>query len=195
MFFSFAALTIFLIPLVKSSLRISRGQKSVKTKYQCAPDFIRHPENVSVTYRALQLLTKQMSLSVGPFTPITQALMGQIAITARYIFTVQLDSMDAQTFVGILGSVPINIVSWAGFLSYAGEMQRSSAGCVRSWKHGGGDRIWSKLEVKYMAKFSKSSKPLFFGYPGMMTITHKTAVKYVQGIVRGVFRTVLTLKK
>lgn len=56
--------------------------------------------------------------------------------------------------------------------------------------------FWKRsADRKYMSKFRKSCKPIYLGFPGFMTITHKSVLKYMQGIVRGVFRMLLALKK
>ncbi|OXA49426.1 hypothetical protein Fcan01_16041 [Folsomia candida] len=190
----FAALTVFLLPLLKEELRcanVKPGGKRAKRKYQCAHD-LACPENVAVTFRGLQLITKQLSFACGPFMPMVQALFGQISISAGYIVIVEWDRLDTYNRVMIPTLAVMIAVSWAAFLTFAGKIHKSSVTCVRSWKHG--EELWSRSDAKYMGKFRKSCKPLFFGYPGIMTITQKTVAKFVQGIVRGVFRTVLALK-
>lgn len=193
--FGFSALTIFLLPLLKQELRCHRGKsgsKMSKRQYRCTPEFTKDVGNVAITYRALQLIMRQLAFACGPVIPILQAIFGQCIISAGYIFIVEWECLKMYTLVSIISTVKLLTICWGLFLTYAATLYKNSARCVKSWKYGNG--AWSGVEAKYMAKFRKSCKPLVIGYPGILTIRPGTVIRFVKGIVRGVFRTVLALK-
>lgn len=186
-----SAIMILLVPLVREELNVGVANNFGR-KFQTTG--LRHnPENVVFVYRSLQLFEKLISIAIGPFIPICQAIFSQIFIYTGYILIVDRENLDASFSLVLLTCIPSMMICWVTFLAFAAKVHKGSQICIRSWTFGATG--WSQKDTKYMGKFGKSCKPLSFGYPGIMMITHKTVVNFVQGNVRGLFRTVLELRK
>lgn len=189
--FESCAFFIFLLPLIRDELNLENN--NLNRNFQCAPDLRMNPENIVLVYRSLQLIMKLVASAVGPYIPLTQALFGQMFISTGYVLIVEGKNLNVSLSLFLLSCIPFAMIFWVIFLSFAAKVDKGSRICIRSWKSGGTG--WSKQETKYIGKFIKSCKSLFFGYPGIMTITHKTVVKFIQGNIRGLFRLVLTFKR
>ncbi|OXA48134.1 hypothetical protein Fcan01_16922 [Folsomia candida] len=130
----------------------------------------------------------------GKYLPIIQTVMGQLAISSGYVFIAEGKKVNVAKRMTFLVCVPSAVLSWAALMTCAAKIQRSAKKCLTSWKvHG--DHWESRGDRKYVSKFRKSCKPLYFGWGGFMVVTHKSVLKFMQGIIRGLFRTLLALKK
>ncbi|OXA48610.1 hypothetical protein Fcan01_16415 [Folsomia candida] len=181
---------MLILPLIQDQLRpTTHGNK-------CSTKLRHHPADIALVYRALQLIMKEISLVFGNYLPAIQSVFGQLAVTSGYT-VIGGSGKGGETFTSVLiiVCVPFAVLSWAVMLSCAANLDIKSRECIQSWKRGGIEAGWSRDEVRYMAKFRKSCKPIDFNCQGMMRITKKTVIKFVQGIVRGIFRMLLALKK
>ncbi|CAL8141261.1 unnamed protein product [Orchesella dallaii] len=81
---------------------------------------------------------------------------------------------------------------WFGIISWGGSCFRISTAAVNSWIscHSHWD---SPEDIKFMMKFRRSCKPMTINYMGYV-MKSLTSLKFLQGLVRGTFRTVLTLR-
>lgn len=191
----YSAVVIFVLPLLRQELRLRT--RSVR-KYRCLPEMRKNLENIAVTYRSLQIIMKETSLVFGHYLPPLQGVGVQTAIFTGYVLIGhdkdRKNSLDNVTTLMLLAVVPFAIVSWAALLICAARVHKAAKDCVNSWKRDGA--LFTRVEDrKYFAKFRKSCTPLYFGFPGVMTVRHGTVLKFIQAIVRGTCRALLTLKR
>lgn len=80
----------------------------------------------------------------------------------------------------------IGLVSfWAVVLQTCGKFHSQSVKIRESWRIEGED--------KYFRKWRKSVTPLYFGHPGYHVIKRLSILKFGKTIIRGTFRTMVTL--
>lgn len=61
---------------------------------------------------------------------------------------------------------------------------------IKSWKQ----KIYrDKYDQKYFSKFRKCQTPLVIGMEGVFIFTRKRAIIFLQAIVKGTFRALLTM--
>ncbi|OXA37586.1 hypothetical protein Fcan01_27649 [Folsomia candida] len=193
MFQTLTVYVLFTLPILREELALTRGPRYTG-KFKCSPVLGASPEkNLVLVYRSMQLLMKDVSLLFGRYLPVLNTLYGQLAISSGYVLIVEGGKTDNSTKLVLLVCVPFTVLVWAGCLICAGKIQASSKECLTSWKVGAA-RWEEKEEKKYMAKFRKSCKPIYFGFEGYIVVTQKTVVKFMQGLVRGLFRALLALK-
>ncbi|OXA39474.1 hypothetical protein Fcan01_25796 [Folsomia candida] len=191
----FQAYTYFIllvVPILRNgiSLIIPPRQRRHPFKY----DLVQRPENIFLTYRTLQLIMKDMSFVFGRLIAPIQVVFGQCVITSAYFLIGGGARDDSVTSMILWIVIPFTAVSWTVMLAFSGIIYQSANRCIASWKRGAG--WWDNGEDRnYMKKFRISCKPIYIGYPGLITVTSKTALMFVQGIVRGTVRTLLAFKK
>ncbi|OXA40239.1 hypothetical protein Fcan01_25084 [Folsomia candida] len=190
---TFTAFILFILPVLREELALTRGPRYTG-KFKCSPALGASPENLVLVYRSLQLLMKDLSILCGRYLPILNTLFAQLSISSGYVLIVEGRKTDDSMKMVLLVCVPFTVLVWAGFLVCVGKIQASSKECLTSWKVGAA-RWEAKEEKKYMAKFRKSCKPIYFGFEGFIVVTQKTVLKFMQGVVRGLFRALLALKK
>lgn len=182
----------FVVPLIQEELRLGGNSRGGKNQFRCVPDIKDDPRNVSVTYRSLLVIMKEVAAVLGWLVIPLQAIFGKMAVYSIYILI--RHPPDHVTCLIILVCIPFMVLTWVTVLKSAGRLGRVSKTCVASWKIK--SHLWTSSEDrKYMVKFMKSCKPLSFGCPGFMTITQVTVLKFLQGIATGIFRLLLTLRK
>ncbi|OXA65094.1 hypothetical protein Fcan01_00673 [Folsomia candida] len=188
----FSAYMILIVPLLRDELCLFA--KIPARQYRCSNELRQLPQNLGHAYRSLQLLDKLLSLTTGPLLPLMHSIFGHLAISAGYqiiMAGVGGDSKRTALFLAMFGMV----VVWISVISVAAKLQKESVKCILSWKTGVQIHWRSGKDRKYMAKFRKSCKPLYIGYLGYLRITPMTVLKFVQGVVRGTFRSVLAMRK
>ncbi|OXA48071.1 hypothetical protein Fcan01_16914 [Folsomia candida] len=192
LFQTFAGIMFCILPLLRK-LRLTRKPREVG-KFKCSPELGAHPEHLVFVYRSLQLAMKELRLVFGKYLPLTQTFLGQLAISTGYVLIAEGKKVDVATRMTFLLCIPFAVLSWAVLLTCAGNVQKSAKDCLTSWKvHG--DQWESRGDRKYMSKFRNSCKPLYLGFDGFMVVSYKSVMKFMQGIIRGVFRALLALKK
>lgn len=63
---------------------------------------------------------------------------------------------------------------------------------LMSWKL---NQWKNKEETRFMSKFSKSCKPIMIHCGKAYIVRRLTVLKYIRGLMKGIFRTMLTLGK
>ncbi|OXA48075.1 hypothetical protein Fcan01_16918 [Folsomia candida] len=174
-------------------LTITRKPRQIR-KFKCSPELGAHAEHLVFVYRSLQLAVMEIRLVFGKYFPLTQSFLGQLAISTGYLLIAENKKLDLATRMTFMLCVPFAVLSWALLLACAGKIQKSAKDCLTSWK-GNGDHWELRGDRKYMSKFRKSCKSLYLGLDGFMVVTHRSVMKFMQGIIRGVFRALLALRK
>lgn len=120
-------------------------------------------------------------------------IFGKLAISVGYTVIVGGDRADTMTKVLFLAMLS-KVVAWLFLLDAMAKLPSASGYCLLSWKTDGHIYLRKRGSKKYIGKFRRSCKTMCIGYSGYIRITRKTHLKFVQGIVRGTFRTVLAFK-
>ncbi|OXA48333.1 hypothetical protein Fcan01_16909 [Folsomia candida] len=189
---TFPGLLLFIFPLLQE-LTLSKKPREVR-KFKCSPELVSHPKHLVHVYRSLQLAMRELRLLLGIYFPIMQIILGQLALATGYVLIAEGRKIKLATRMTFLTCDAVAVLFWVAMMTCAGKIQKSSKECLISWRVNR-DQWESKEDRRYMSKFRKSCKPLYFGLDGFMTVTHKSVLKFVQGIIRGLFRTLLTLKE
>lgn len=190
-FLIMSALLVILFPSLSQEFRLSKSSTK-KRRFRCSSELVKYPGNISIEYRSLQIILNQMCDGFGLLFPIINALFGQAAVSVGYLLIVV--GMDVLSSIIFLYGISCIVLFWSVMLTGLGSLQNVSKKCIEFWKID--TQLWENTrDRKYMGKFRKSCKPLSVGYPGVMKISHTTVLKFVQGIVRGLFRTILSLKR
>ncbi|OXA48074.1 hypothetical protein Fcan01_16919 [Folsomia candida] len=189
---AFSCLILCILTILQE-LTLTRKPREVR-KFKCFPELGAHPDHLVHVYRSAQLAIKELRLFFGKYVPIIQNLMGHLAISSGYVLIVEGTKIDIATRTTLFLCVPSVVLSWAALITCGAKIQKSAKDCLTSWKvHGDQWESWG--DRKYMSKFRKSCKPLYFGWDGFMVVTHKSVMKFMQGIIRSLFRALLALKK
>lgn len=126
-----------------------------------------------------------------------QGIFIQAAVLTGYVLIShnegREDKLDTLTTLMLLAVVPSMIISWAGLLLCAAKLHKASKDCIGSW--GRDVTSFQGIHKRYFAKFRKSCVPIYFGFPGVMMVKHGTVLKFMQTIVKGMFRVLLALKR
>lgn len=189
----FSAFMILTLPIFRDELGPSRRQK-LERPFRCSDDLGKNVGNLSFVFRSFQLIGKDVSEIVGPFIPLLHSMFGQLAISVGYTLIVGGDSVDGMTtmlFVGLLGTAGF----WICVIDAGARLPKASGKALIAWKTEAHLYWDSGQDRRYMGKFRKSCKPICIGYSGYIMITHRTVLKFVQGVIRGTFRIILTFKK
>lgn len=196
LFQAYTAFILFILPLVRDELRLKSRicDDSVSRPFRTFPELRQSPEGIVVTYRCLQIIMKEICLVFGPYLPSIQAIIVQAAIFTGYVLIGhEKNGVDGWTMLILMAVAPFLVLSWAALLT-AARVHKASKDCIGSWKR--------ELETfprmgdrKYVAKFRRSCAPLYFGFQGYTTVKHGTVLKFMQAIVRGTLRALLTLRK
>lgn len=80
---------------------------------------------------------------------------------------------------------------WITCLIMAAKFHFEILKTTKGWKY---FKLMTKRERKYIGKFRKFCKPVYLGTPGLFRIKKVTILKFIQGIVRGAFRGLVTMK-
>lgn len=192
MFQAFSTLIILALPIIQE-LTLTKKPPGKVRKFKCSPELGAHREHLIHVYRSLQLAMHEIRLLFGKYLPPCQTLLGQLTISTGYICIAEGAKIDGATKMAFILTVSFAVLSWTALMICAGKIQKSSNECLTSWRVLG-DHWESRADRKYMSKFRKSCKPIFLGLDGYMIISHKSVLKFLQGIVRGLFRTLLALK-
>lgn len=165
--------------------------RSRRTNYATIPTLRRTPDNIILVYRTVEIFIKNLLIHVGPVILPMQGLLSQFILILNYMLVRHGHSMTLIVLMVALVWTAVCQIAWIIVLTLSATFQKGAVATIRSWKY---FEFSSKFEKKYMNKFRKSCKPLCIGTKGVFRITKKTVLKFLQGIVRGTFRALITLK-
>lgn len=175
---------LFIYPILSHELR--HRQKS----YATIPELRQRPQHVCLVYRALEIYVKNLLIRFGSILLPMQALVSQFILILNYILIKHGHEMSWITImVAVVWSLACQIV-WITLLTLASTFHKEAV-ATRSWK--GFEFRW-KSEKRYMAKCARSCRPLYIGTGEVFQISKRTVLKFLQGLVRGTFRALVTLK-
>lgn len=148
------------------------------------------PENIRREYRCLQLLNVQAMDIFGEvvlfcnFLFVIMPIYGCCSLIAQWR-TISLEGKSA-----IVAMCIGSILFWSIILHLGRYLYSNGKEVLESWRV----RDWgSASESKVMRKFTKSCRLLLICYRDVIVIRRHTQFVYAQAIVRGTFRSLLTL--
>ncbi|OXA63505.1 hypothetical protein Fcan01_00953 [Folsomia candida] len=182
----------FILILIPSLYQISLDLRGdVPSEKQKCSEELRQPGNLTLFYRKVEIIHKLILENYGYFLIPMQTLMGQYGLVCTYSLILQWSEMDGVIKAFLLSQLVMIQGVWAVILGFGGWVYDVSTTIIKSWKY---LKLGNKQEAKYMAKFRKSCKPMYLGYPGMFRIRNVTVLKHFQGLTRGTFRMLVTLR-
>lgn len=170
---------------------LSRELRPGQNDYATLPELRTTPENIVLVYRTLEIYVKNLLIRFGSIVLPVQAYLSQFVLILNYVL---IKNGHEMTGVSIMVALTWSLacqMAWIILLSLAAIFAKEAKVTTKSCKY---FEFSSKLEKKYMSKFAKSCKPLFVGKEGVFRVSKKTVLKFLQGIVRGTFRALITLK-
>lgn len=162
-----------------------------KKEYRSVGD-LRQAGNLALTYRTLQLLMTIAMEFMGRFLVIFHCATTIIPIYANFVLIRYWEDMD---FVGkglVFMFAALAIFSWIIVLQFGKYLFIRGENTLCSWK---GAQFGSKREGKIMGRFRKSCRRIVLCHGNTLVLARITQFKYVKGVVRGTFRSLLTLAR
>lgn len=169
---------------------IVTNELRLDAKHYRSIDKIREAKNLMIVYRSFQIINANVWVFGGYFLLyFHSALMilpiyGNSALIKYWNF---LDFISVTAIVVVCWGV---FFIWILILQFGKYMYIRGENTLFSWKRA----TWrNKMEAKQMAKFRKSCQPVLFRYGNLFVIGRITQFKFVKGVVRGTFRSLLAL--
>lgn len=172
-------------PILSLELRSGQGH------YETIPELRRTPIRIILVYRALEIYVKNLLIRFGSVILPLQAFISQFILIINFVLVKHGREMtDILVMVAVIWTVASQVV-WITVLTLSATFQKEAVATRRSWKS---FEFRTRFEKRYMNKFTRSCKPLYIGTGDVFRISKKTVLKFLQGIVRGTFRALITLK-
>jgi len=154
-------------------------------------DLLRSPEYFLKAYRSIQLLHKLGAETYGQIIPLMQTMESQLIILGLFTLIRNFSQLDETVVSLLVVFVILSFCFWTGILWAAGKFGSISCATIQSWEL----FPWnSRADRKYIIKFKRSCPPLLIGVQGVFNITKVSVLRFLQGLIRGTFRALLTLK-
>lgn len=161
-----------------------------RESYQAISEFRTNPENLRHVFRCFQLLNANVMCFVGYYITYFHSAFMTIPILGNFIMIAYWDHLHLVTrAVLALGSV-VAFTFWTTVLQLGKYLYVRGYIILFSWK---GANWCTKLERKIMSKFRKSCKPVMIHNGSLLRMTRITQFRFMKGVVRGIFRSLLTL--
>jgi hypothetical protein len=163
-----------------------RGRRSYNTNCR-----LRLTNNLRLEYRKFEVLHLNAMDVMGWVILPEQALLADAIMFCNYaLITVGHELGGLTTTVLVIFAVVL-MTGWVTILEACGIFHKQSETLIESFKYGN-DHGWNRKEKLYMDKFRKSCRPLGFRSGGGFCIKRLTGLKFIQGIVVGTLRILLS---
>ncbi len=149
-----------------------------------------NPENLRKVFRAFQILNANLMCFLGMFIIYLHTVLMVVPIFGNFVLIKYWDRIHLIIKTSIGCTVCGALLFWTSVLQFGKYLWVRSNKILWSWKGVG----WgSAKETRIMNKFRKSCKPVLLQNGNMIVIARMTQFKYMKGVVRGTFRSLLTL--
>lgn len=157
-----------------------------------ANNSMRKSENLQYVYRCFQVLHENFICFFGPYIFIAHVILSVLPVFEIVILILYWNQLNLITAAPLITSLPFNITFWNLVLLSGKHLYVSGSAVKHSWvKHN-----WKKgVERKVMKKFSKSCRLILIRWGNHLVVGRMTQFLYVKGLVRMLFKCMLTLKK
>jgi hypothetical protein len=180
--FLLATYALFLLPLVYTEL--VKGRRSYTTSSS-----LRLAKNITLEYRKIEVLHLNANETFGWLVIPEEAFVADSIMFCIYaLMTIgkALDGATAAVLIIFAGGLMFIMFT---VLEASGMFHNQATELLESWKYGN----WStKRERLLMDKFRKSCKPLGVRSGSVYCIKRLTGLKFVQGIIVGTLRILLS---
>lgn len=161
-------------------------------KYYKTIPSLRSPEKLILAYRQVQVLFTNIVPIYGRLLVPAQTLITQLVIFASFLLCKHKNKMDDTMKMVLISWAFLSTITWLGVLQLGGHLHKNGKQLLKSWKF----HKWAnREETRIMNKFRKSCKPLMMHHGGTYIIKRITVLKFIRGLIKGIFRTLLTLGK
>lgn len=170
-------------PFVTKEFRMGRtGYKSVAV--------LRHPETLSMAYRSVQILHKQIVSIIGGLIVPTQAIIAELVVISSYMIIRHGHQMNRYSKLMLITWSCGGVIVWWATLYIGGCIHFYGMKVLESWKYHEWDNSFDK---KFMKKFTRSCKPLMVNFGSTYVIKRQSALKFLRGLSKGILRILLAL--
>ncbi len=174
------------IPLVVAEFRVGRKNYDYDTL-----DILRHPNNITDVYRAVEMLQNRFNELAGKLLLPFQTIATLLFVLSGYCLIRKREEM---VFVELLILVTWVIgapLIWGLFLTMSGYFHSNGNKILSSWKR----YDWgSKQNNRYMCRFRKLCQPMKICNGKMFVIRKISLMVFIRGLPRGLLRALLTSK-
>jgi hypothetical protein len=178
---------ILIVPLLHNELRPDKKSYMSLNK-------LRQPQSFTLFYRSIEILFVLLNEAIRPCIIPLQSLVGQFSLFCNYTLIIYWARLSPVVKIILLFWTTISVVCWATTLRLGGWINVNSKETLKSWKY----FEWPKKDKKHLSKFRKSCRQLGFradGEYGQYCMKKLSVLKFLQGIIKGTFRVLLTLQK
>lgn len=154
-------------------------------------DRLRNSENLQIVYRGFQILNANMLSFVGPVVLVGHGVCAILPMFCNFILIRYWDILDAIsiTSVSIMGIFPLGF--WTLVLQFGKYLFVRGNKTLGSWNR----QSWGNLrENKIMKRFGRSCRLVLLRYGNQLVIGRMTQFVFVKAIMRGTFKSLLTIK-
>lgn len=177
--------TLF-VPFLAKELVL--GRKSYKSLSK-----LRTMETLVLEYRAAQLMQNICNALIGPLLIPLQTLITLMFMVSGFIVIRNWSTMDSISLMLMLAWAFTAPFFWLVDLMIASYLFRSGKKILNSWKYHQMSIARIK-ERKLLGKVRVSCRPLSIAYKKIYIIRPTSSMVFIRGLVKGLMRTLLTLK-
>lgn len=180
---------LLVVPFVLFEFRVGRKPG----KYFAVAN-LRKPPTLQIAWRTVQVLQLNINNLLGVFLVPTHSFFGDFCVLSVYIIFKHHQMMAVSTKVMLVTWVALSSLFWCLVLLMGGCIHFYGLKVLSSWKY----HKWGELtarEKKILSKFGKSCAPLSIAYGKTFVIRRLTVLKFIRGLVKGIFRALLTIGK
>lgn len=169
---------------------VALGELTISNAECLTVEEFRKPSNLVKVYRSIQLLNTITMEIVGKILVFTNVFMTFTPIYANFTLITYWNSINTVA-KGFLILVLVSIFSLWAFVLQLGKFLHIRGEIMSiSWKRA---KWTTQKEAKEMSKFRKSCQMVLLKYEKVFIIRKITQFLYVKAVVKGTFRTILTL--
>jgi hypothetical protein len=153
---------------------------------------VRTSQKMNLIYREVQVVLLLVNSVYGCLLIPMQTLITKFLMFITIVQSSYSDRIENSMKI-IMGFWMVSVPwIWICVLEIAGNIYMHGERVLMSWKY----YEWrNKQQRKFMSKFRKSCKPIMIHHGRAYIIRRKTVLKFIRGLVKGIFRTLLTLGK
>ncbi len=178
---------VIIVPFIVLEFRIGRNP----FKYFACCE-LRKPPLLWSAWRTVEILQLKINDLLGVILIPCQFLFGKLVVLITFmIIKLGHELSTSEIIMFSLWAVGSGL-TWSLILLMGGYIHMFGRKILESWKY----HKWiglTKVEKKQMKKFRKSCCPLSISYGKAYVIKRLTVLKFIRGIIAGIFRALLTI--
>lgn len=178
---------VLIVPFIILEFRVGRNPSSY---YACHE--LRKPPLLWNAWRIVQIVQLKINDLLCPLLVPTQFFIGKMVVLIMYMLIKYGSTLPSHIRIMWILWATIGAIFWSLILLMGGYIHLYGSKILDSWKY----HKWSnltKFEKKAMSKFRKSCCPLSIAHGKTYVIKRLTVLKFIRGIIAGIFRALLTI--